>query len=132
MFNLKTAVIGAGFMGPVHTEALKRLGVQVTGILGVDDAESTRAQTALGLSKAYSDFDEVLNDDIDVVHITTPNRLHYVMAKAALSAGKHVLCEKPLAMTSKESSELVELVKETGLVAGVNYNIRFYPLNRNI
>ncbi len=129
MQNIKTAVIGAGFMGPVHTEALKRLGVQVIGILGVDDAESQKAKTALVLEKAYKNLDEVLADNVDVVHITTPNKLHYEMAKAALKAGKHVLCEKPLAMNSDQSAELVELAKSSGRVAGVNYNIRFYPLN---
>jgi predicted dehydrogenase len=129
MQHIKTAVIGAGFMGPVHTEALKRLGVQVIGILGVDDAESQKARAALGLQKAYKNIEEVLADDVDVVHITTPNKLHYPMAKAALNAGKHVLCEKPLAMNSDESAELVQLAQSTGLVAGVNYNIRFYPLN---
>ncbi|MBN1464699.1 Gfo/Idh/MocA family oxidoreductase [candidate division KSB1 bacterium] len=129
MFKLTAAIIGAGFMGPVHTEALRRLGVRVKGILGVDAAESRKAQIALGLDRAYSSFAEVLEDDIDVLHITTPNRLHYAMAKAALQAGKHVLCEKPLAMNSQQSSELVELAKKTGRVAGVNYNIRFYPLN---
>lgn len=129
MQNIKSAIVGAGFMGPVHTEALKRLGVQVVGILGVDDAESKKAQAALSLLKAYRNLEEILADDIDVVHITTPNKLHYEMAKAALNAGKHVLCEKPLAMNSRQSAELVELAKKTGLVAGVNYNIRFYPLN---
>lgn len=129
MNNIKTAIIGAGFMGPVHTEALKRLGVQVAGILGVDETESKKAQIALGLPKAYRDLDDVLSDNIDVVHITTPNKLHYDMAKAALQAGKHVLCEKPLAMNSTESAELVELAAKSGQVAGVNYNIRFYPLN---
>ena len=129
MRSIKTAIIGAGFMGPVHTEALKRLGIRVVGILGVDEAESQKAQASLGLSKAYKNMNEVLGDDIDAVHITTPNKLHFEMAKAALNAGKHVLCEKPLAMNSQESAELVELAKTTGLVAGVNYNIRFYPLN---
>ncbi|MBN1479130.1 gfo/Idh/MocA family oxidoreductase [candidate division KSB1 bacterium] len=132
MFNLKTAIIGAGFMGPVHTEALKRLGVQVTGILGVDDAESQKARAALNIARAYKNISELLDDNIDVVHITTPNKLHYEMAKAALLAGKHVLCEKPLAMTSRESAELVELAKKSGRVAGVNYNIRFYPLNLEV
>ena len=129
MFNSKTAIIGAGFMGPVHTEALKRLGVQVTGILGVDKTESEKAANSLNLPKAYNNLADLLNDDVDVVHITTPNKLHYDMAKAALNAGKHVLCEKPLAMNSEQSAELVALANKTGLVAGVNYNIRFYPLN---
>ncbi|RPI00080.1 MAG: gfo/Idh/MocA family oxidoreductase [Calditrichaeota bacterium] len=129
---MKTAIIGAGFMGPVHTEALRRLGVYVSGILGVDDKESKRAASVLHLPKAYQSYEQVLQDDVDVIHITTPNKLHYEMAKAALLAGKHVMCEKPLAMNSQESFELVQLAQKTGLIAGVNYNIRFYPLNLEV
>ncbi|HPA19088.1 MAG TPA: Gfo/Idh/MocA family oxidoreductase [Verrucomicrobiae bacterium] len=129
MKKTEVAVIGAGFIGPVHVEGLKRAGVGIAGILGVDDAESKRAAESLGLPKAYRDIDEVIADKrVGAVHITTPNRLHYAMAKRALEAGKHVLCEKPLAMNSRESAELVALAKKTGLVVGVNYNIRFYPL----
>jgi len=129
MFNFKTAIIGAGFMGPVHTEALRRIGVNVVGILGVDDKESVNAAKNLSIPKAYNNFGEVLADkNVDAVHLTTPNNLHYEMAKAALQAGKHVMCEKPLAMTSIQTSELAALAKETGLAAGVNYNLRFYPL----
>ncbi len=130
MDNIKTAVIGAGFMGPTHTEGLRRLGIEVTGILGVDEAESTQAAKSLGLPRAYGSYDEVLADTaVDVVHITTPNRLHFPMARDALNAGKHVLCEKPLAMNTAESAELVALAETTALAAGVNYNIRFNPLN---
>ncbi len=129
MYNLKTAIIGAGFMGPAHTEALRRIGVNVVGLLGIDDAESTRVAKSLGIPKAYRNFDEALADpNVDVVHITTPNRLHHRMAKAALQAGKHVMCEKPLAMTTEETSDLVETARKSGLAAGVNYNMRFYPL----
>jgi predicted dehydrogenase len=129
MSNLYAAVVGAGFIGPVHAEALKRIGVQIQGILGVSDEESKTAAARLGLAKAYRSFEEVLADGaVQVVHIATPNRLHYPMAKAALEAGKHVLCEKPLAMNSSESRELVELATRSGLAAGVNYNIRYYPL----
>jgi len=63
------------------------------------------------------------------VHIAVPNRFHYPMAKKALLAGKHVMCEKPLAMNSKESGELVALARKTRLAAGVNYNVRYYPLS---
>lgn len=127
--KIRTAVVGAGFIGPVHVEALGRAGVEVTGILGVSRDESESAARTLGLPKAYASLDEILADkNVQVVHIATPNRLHYPMAKAALNAGKHVLCEKPLAMNSVESAELVELAKRSGLAAGVNYNIRYYPL----
>jgi predicted dehydrogenase len=129
MHNIRTAIIGAGFMGPAHTEALRRLGVQVAGILGVNEAESTQAARKLGLPKAYLSFTEVLKDkNVDVVHITTPNRLHFQMARDALKAGKHVLCEKPLAMNTRETQALVDLAKKARLAAGVNYNLRFYPL----
>ncbi len=78
---------------------------------------------------AYPEFDDVLADpQVDVVHIATPNRLHFSQASAALLAGKHVLCEKPLAMKSDESAQLVALAQQSGLAAGVAYNIRFYPL----
>ncbi|MBN1997627.1 Gfo/Idh/MocA family oxidoreductase [candidate division KSB1 bacterium] len=128
MHEIKTVVIGAGFMGPAHTEALRRLNVNVSGILGVNNAESKRAEAALGL-KAYESFQQVLDDSsVNVVHITTPNRLHYQMARDALAAGKHVLCEKPLANNSKESAELVKIAADSNLAAGVNYNMRFYPL----
>jgi predicted dehydrogenase len=123
------AMVGAGFIGPVHVEALRRLGLPVVGLLGVDETESRRASAALGIPKAYRSYDEVLADPgVDAVHLATPNRLHYPMAKAALAAGKHVLCEKPLAMNSAESAELVALAKSSGRAAGVNYNIRYYPL----
>jgi len=123
------AVIGAGFIGPVHVEALRRLGIKVTGILGVSDEESRAAAQALRLPKAYASLQEVLSDkEAQAVHIAVPNRLHFSMARDALRAGKHVMCEKPLAMNSQESAELVELARKTKLAAGVNYNIRFYPL----
>ena len=129
MKNPTVAVMGAGFIGPVHIEGLKRAGVNVRGILGVDDRESRQAAESLGLENAYRSLDELLADrEVQGVHIATPNRLHFEMARAALKAGKHVLCEKPLAMNSRESAELVKLARESGRVAGVNYNLRFYPL----
>jgi predicted dehydrogenase len=129
MRNLRAAVVGAGFIGPVHVEGLVRLGVHITGILGVSEQESNQARAALRLPRAYQGFDEVLRDEsVDVVHIATPNILHYHMAKAVLLAGKHVMCEKPLAMNTNESAELVRLARQSGKAAGVNYNIRFYPL----
>lgn len=130
MHNLKAAVVGAGFIGPVHVEALRRLGITVTGILGCDRQESESAQQSLGLPKAYQDLDEVLSDKaVDSVHLAVPNVLHYEFAKRAVEAGKHVMCEKPLAMDSTQTAELVKLAESKGVVAGVCYNLRFYPLN---
>jgi predicted dehydrogenase len=127
--SIGVAVVGTGFMGPAHTEALRRLGLAVIGILGSTPEKSRRAAAALRLGKGYARFEDVLADpDVQSVHLATPNRLHYPMAKAALLAGKHVLCEKPLAMSSAESAELVELARRTPVAAGVNYNMRFYPL----
>lgn len=127
--KLNAAIVGTGFMGPAHAEALRRLGVNVLGILGSSETKSQHAAETLGLARAYRSFEELLSDAaVDAVHITTPNRFHFAQASAALSAGKHVLCEKPLAMNSRESAELVALARQSGCAAGVNYNIRFYPL----
>lgn len=129
LHKLNAAIVGAGFMGPAHAEALRRLGVNVIGILGSSEAKSRHAAEALGLVRAYPSFDELLSDpSVNVVHVTTPNRFHFAQASAALKAGKHVLSEKPLAMNSRESAELVALARQSGCAAGVNYNIRFYPL----
>lgn len=126
---LKAAVIGTGFIGPVHVEGLRRAGVEVVGILGSAAEKSAAAADSLRLARAYQSLDELLADEsVDVVHVATPNRFHSSQATAALEAGKHVLCEKPLAMNSRESAELVELANSSGLVTGVAYNIRCYPL----
>lgn len=127
--SLSAAVVGTGFIGPVHVEGLRRAGVRVAGIVGSSPEKSNATAERLGLPRGYESFDELLRDDsVSAVHLTTPNRCHFEQAAAALRAGKHVLCEKPLAMTSAESAELVRLARESGCAAGVAYNIRFYPL----
>lgn len=124
-----TVVVGTGFIGPVHVEGLRRAGVLVAGIVGSSPEKSAAAAEKLGLPRGYRDLAEVLADgSVDAVHLTTPNRYHYEQASAALRAGKHVVCEKPLAMNSRETAELVRLAAESGLAAAVAYNIRFYPL----
>lgn len=129
MNKLTAAIAGVGFMGSTHAEALRRLGIQVSGILGITPDEGHAAAHKLGVERVYATFDELVADPtVDVVHICTPNHLHYAMAKAALKAGKHVLCEKPLATNVQESSELARLADSTGLVAAVNHNLRYYPL----
>jgi predicted dehydrogenase len=130
MYPFNVAIVGTGFMGPAHTEALRRLGINVAGILGSSAEKSQRASRELAIPKAYTSYDELLADEtIQAVHITSPNRHHFEQASKALKSGKHVHCEKPLAMNSTESSTLLKIAKESGRAAGVNYNIRFYPLN---
>ena len=125
------AVIGTGFIGTVHTQALRRLGVNVRGVLGSSAARGAVRASEMGVAKAYADLDELLADDaVEVVHVTSPNHAHYAQVLAILRAGKHVICEKPLAMTSTESAEMVEVARSSGKIAAVCYNIRFYPLNQ--
>ena len=129
MQNLRAAVIGVGFVGRAHLESLRRQGIVVPGILGSSPERTEEACKALRLDRAYKSLDELCKDDkVDVVHICTPNNLHLEQAKALLEAGKHVMCEKPLAMDTQQSTVLVDLAKKHNRVGGVTYNLRYYPL----
>ena len=128
--NIGVAIAGAGFIGPVHVEALRRLGIHITGVLGKNPKRSEEARRHLGLPRAYTSYDELLSDSrVEAVHLALPNVLHYSFSRKAILSGKHVMCEKPLAMNAEEANELVTLAREEGVHAGVCYNIRFYPLN---
>ncbi len=129
MIKTGAAIIGTGFIGPVHLEGLRRLGVPVCGVLGSSPEKSRLAAERLSVMRGYSSLSELLADpNVAVVHITSPNREHFSQTMACLEAGKHVLCEKPLAMTSDESQKLVDAAKQSDRVCGVNYNVRFYLL----
>jgi predicted dehydrogenase len=130
--RIKTGIIGTGFIGPAHIEAIRRLGyVDVAAVAEATQELAEQKAAMLSIPKAYGSYQELLKDpEINVVHICTPNTLHYPVVVDALRAGKHVFCEKPLAMNSKESSELVKLAAETGLANAVDFNYRFYPLNQ--
>jgi predicted dehydrogenase len=129
MTPIQAAVVGTGFIGPVHVEAIRRLGHTVVGILGSTPEKSRAAADALGIIRGYASFAELLADPaVQVVHLASPNREHFVQCRQAIAAGKHVVCEKPLAMTSKETAELVKLAEAAPVVTAVNYNVRFYPL----
>ena len=131
--EIGAAVVGTGFIGAVHVEALRRLGVPVHGVVGSSHDRAAERAAALNLPPAYESFEAMLADQgVEVVHITSPNHLHYPQAAAALAAGKHVVCEKPLATTSTESAELVRLARASGRVNAVNFNLRFYPICRHL
>ena len=131
--EIGAAVIGSGFIGTVHVEALRRIGVHVTGVLGSTADRSAESAASLDVSRGYASLDDLLADpEVQVVHVTSPNQLHHPQVKAILAAGRHVICEKPLAMTSDESADLVAAAAASGLVAAVNFNLRFYPLNQHV
>jgi predicted dehydrogenase len=129
--EIKAAVVGTGFIGVVHVEALRRLGVEVTGIVGSSPERAAEKARTAGLPAPYPSFEAMLSDPaVEVVHLTTPNHLHFEQVRAVLAAGKHVVCEKPLAMNSEETAELLRLAEESALVHAVNFNIRFYAQNQ--
>lgn len=128
--TLRAGVIGTGFIGPVHIEALKRLGIQVTAICG-----STRSAQATaekwGIPEVYGDYnvDGMLQSrQLDVVHITSPNKVHVDQCLAALRSGRHVVCEKPLGVNTRETARVLAETKRPGSpVFAVNYMCRFFP-----
>lgn len=130
MCELKIAVIGCGFIGTLHVENLKRIpNVKVVALVDGDLAKAKQKAKELGVSKYYDDYRELLADcDVDVIHNCTPNHLHFEVSKAAILAGKHVVSEKPLTLTSEEAEELTKLAEEQGVVTAVNHLYRFYPM----
>jgi len=131
MADIKVGIAGTGFIGPAHLEGLRRNNIQVIGLAESTPELARQKAVELGIEKGYPNFEAMLADpDITVVHLATPNHLHFPQAKAALLAGKHVVCEKPLAMTTKESAELVKLAAEKHLVNAINFNLRFYPISQ--
>lgn len=125
--RLRAGIIGTGFIGPVHLEALRRLGIAVTAICDLEGRANAAAER-FGISRAFADYRDMLAwPDVDVVHVAAPNRYHCAMSLAALEAGRHVVCEKPLAMTTRETARIVRAARRARTVFAVNYNVRFYP-----
>ena len=127
--KINVGIVGTGFMGVAHTEALRRLGIGVRGVVGSSPERAAAKAAAANLPTVYPSLDALLADDeIDAVHITTPNASHYNQVRATLAAGKHVICEKPLALDSTETGELLTLARASGRVHAVCFNQRFYPI----
>lgn len=133
MRKINAAVVGLGFIGMVHIEALRRLNdIEVAAVCDAPGVVEKKAEQ-LGIGRYYTDYQALLEDPaVDCIHICTPNHLHFDMAKQALQAGKHVICEKPLTRTVEEAQELAKLAREKGLVHVVNFNVRYYPLMRQL
>lgn len=123
-------IVGAGFVGPHHVDAVRRLGfVDVVAVAGSSEESARRKAEELGARRAYGSYEALLDDpDVHVVHNATPNYLHYPVTSAALARGKHVIADKPLAMSAAEAKSLVEEAKRAGVVAAVTFNYRGNPL----
>ena len=128
--RLRAAIIGTGFMGRAHCEALRRLGVvDVAAIAGSSLAKAEEFAAAFGVDRAEADYRAILADPaIDAVHICTPNARHFTMASEAIDAGKHVMCEKPLATTSAQAASLTVGAAAKNVRHATCYNLRFYPM----
>lgn len=128
---LKVAVFGTGFVGRQHVEALSRLGaiVQVSALGTTDLSRAKKLASDFGIETVVLDYRPLLEDPaLSAVHICTPNAMHFPVAREALLAGKHVVCEKPLAMSVEEAKKMVELATTQNLRNCTCHNLRFYPL----
>ncbi len=128
MDPLRAAVIGLG-IGRRHIQAYRALpGVEVAAVVDVESNALVSAQREFGIAHGFTDYRQALaRDDIDLVSICTPDRLHAEQALAALAAGKHVLCEKPLATRSEDATAIVQKARATGRTFMVCHNYRFMP-----
>ena len=121
-------------MGKVHAENLRRLGtVEITAVAGSSGERARKFGKSIGVNRTTGNYQELLEDStIQAVHVLTPNALHHPICRAALKAGKHVLCEKPFTVSLHQARELVDLAAETGLANCIQHNLRYYPLVQQI
>jgi predicted dehydrogenase len=126
----RSAIIGAGMVGSVHAHAVHRAGGQLAAVSASTPHSSQSAARRLRAERAATTEQIVTADDVDVVHICTPNNLHLEQTAAALAAGKHIICEKPLATTVTDASFLVEAAQNARTTAAVSFVYRFYPMVR--
>lgn len=129
---LRAALVGPGYIAGVHADCLRRMGVEAVAMVGRDRERTRNAADQLGIPQAATSLDKVLADpSVDVIHVCTPNYLHHAMALAVLKSGKHLVCEKPLTTTSRDSAELMAAAGP-GQIAAVAYCYRYYPLAQEL
>jgi predicted dehydrogenase len=128
---LQAAIAGTGFIGRVHARSLRLAGAELAGVAASSPESAAAAAAELGAARAFGSAEDLVGDpDIDVVHICTPNHLHLPLAEAALWAGKHVICEKPLATDAAGARRLADAAADSGLQAAVPFVYRYYPTVR--
>ena len=128
--KIAAGIIGTGFIGPAHVEAARRLGnIEILAVAEANEELAQQKAAEMSIPRAYGNYQDLLADpDVQVVHNCTPNHLHFAVNRDILAAGKHVISEKPLAMNTTESKELLSLAESSGLIHAVDFNYRFYPL----
>jgi predicted dehydrogenase len=127
--TVRAGIAGAGMVAAVHADAIRRAGGSVVGVAASTPERSKAAVPRVGAGRAFDSAEDLaVSDEIDVLHVCTPNALHGPLVRAALSAGKHVVCEKPLSLTGADSDDLVELAARTGLVNAVPLVYRYHPM----
>lgn len=125
----RAGIIGPSGIGRVHLDALRRIGVDVVALAASDPERSVRLADDLRVPRGCASAAELVElDEVDVVHICTPNSLHAEQVRLALAAGKHIVCEKPLAPTAGEAADLLREAEAAGVVHAVAYNYRHYPM----
>jgi predicted dehydrogenase len=134
MRKIQAAVIGTGFMGRVHSEAIRRLGnVELAAVAGETEELAKGFGRQIGVERTTGDYRTLLADpEIEAVHVCTPNATHHPISKAAMLAGKHVLCEKPLSVSAAEARELVDIARARRVANCLNHNLRYYPVVQHI
>ena len=126
---VRMAVAGAGLIARAHVDAARRAGARVVGVSASTPERGAAAAAELGAERSFASSEELaVSDEVDVVHICTPNHLHRPLAELALRAGKHVVCEKPLATSGDDALALTELARSEGLVAAVPFVYRYHPM----
>ena len=127
--TLGAAIVGAGFIGAVHARSARLAGARIVGVAASSPESSRKAAARLGAERAEADAEALATaDDVDVVHLCTPNHLHAPLARAALAAGKHVVCEKPLALDGAEAESVTAAAEAAGRVATVPFVYRYNPM----
>ncbi len=126
---LRAAVIGAGLIGGVHARSARLAGAELVGIAASTPERSRDAAARMRAARAFAGAqDAIAADDVDVIHICTPNHLHAPVAEAALAAGKHVICEKPLALDAAQAAAATAAVQATDRVGAVPFVYRYHPM----
>ena len=129
--ELRAGIIGTGFIGRVHTRSALLAGGRIAGVTASSAERSAQAAAELRADSGFATAEDLIaSDAIDVVHVCTPNHLHVTHALAALSAGKHVICEKPIALDEQGAHELASAARDSGNVLAVPFVYRYYPTVR--